>query len=160
MLKNSEIDTLTEEQHNALAWLCRVRHELHCSWESVFEGDSDTITPFDNSLGECEINQVLDDAGLKKIDFNFNFDDMPTENDYYNLLTDEEQEEYEQIAEEYNASHSGMQHTGCSVWKEESGEYDIFVKQMGNLNSKIEEYLRNIDKEHNTNYCPSGITRL
>ena len=40
MEENRQINTLTAEQHEVLAWLCEVRHEVHSNWNSMFLSES------------------------------------------------------------------------------------------------------------------------
>ena len=38
MAKNKEIETLTEEQHDALSQMCSARHELHTHMDRITKG--------------------------------------------------------------------------------------------------------------------------
>lgn len=40
MVQNKEIKTLTEEQHDALAELCELRHNVHANWDTLFVGEN------------------------------------------------------------------------------------------------------------------------
>ena len=39
-------------------------------------------------------------------------------------------------------------------------ERESCLEMAKKFNNDIEKYLASIDKEHGTNYCPSGVTRL
>lgn len=159
-LKNAAIETLTEEQHNVLYWLCSIRHELHVKRDDVFHNNSNALAPFDNSCGECEVNSRLKTAGLKPIDLQFEYVDCPIVSDF-DCLSSDEQEEWEEKAEQCNAENpTGMWHNAISMWIQESWEYKEFMQKTEELNDKIEEYLKEIDEKHGTDYCPSGYTRL
>lgn len=163
MRENAENENLTEEQHDVLAWLCSVRHNFHCNYSDLFnsEGDHDFFDPFDNSCGECEVNQKLEEVGLPKIPFNYDTADIPNEDDYYYVLDDEEKEDWEKKAEEWNREHpSQIFHDGFSIWKENSGSYDEFSDIMDGINNAVEDYLIGIDKKYGTTYCPSGMSRI
>lgn len=131
MEQNKKIETLTEEQHNLLAELCTFRHDLHHNWDSAWNDESQNFGVY------CDgISIYNDDAGLpEKIKQAFGKEpferiDYPTSNTYE--LDDLTWEEgYEQAC-------------------------DLFAQ----VNDEIETFLREIDKEHGTDYAPSGATRL
>lgn len=160
MMANAEIETLTAEQHEVLEWLCTVRHELHINTDSVWDENSDALKPFDNSYGECEVNQRLKEVGLKPIELQFDYLSCPTVSDF-DCLSSDEQAEWEEKADQYNEEHpDGWYHSRISLWKEESWEYEDFKKDMERINTNVENYLKEIDDTHGTSYCPSGYTRL
>ena len=160
MKKNREIKSLTSEQHNVLEWLCKIRHEIHCSTESIWYGNSNSLKSFDNSSSECEVIIRLKEVGLKDFKLNFDYVGLPTEADF-ECLSENEQLEWEEKADNYNNEHpNGMGHSSLSLWREESWEYQEFVECLEDLNTQIEYYLKEIDEEYGTNYCPSGHSRL
>lgn len=143
MRENAEIETLTEEQHNALQKLASIRHKIHTSWESLWNyesGDYDTLWGYI----DYGINEMLVEANLPTIDFNYESGDIPTEADYLDL-TEEEREEYG---------------NDSWTWREESGAFDEFTDFLNEVNNKIEDYLMKVDKEHGTHYAPTGFERL
>lgn len=73
------------------------------------------------------------------------FTDVPTVDDFYEILDDSERAEY---------------NDDLNDWTENSGEYESFVRYMDFQNKLIEDYLRNFDEEHNTNYAPTGWSRF
>lgn len=131
MFENSKIQTLSEEQHEALSELCRMRHEIHSNQESLYISEASEQSLF------SELYQILNE--INKLFKNKlilpNPEDFPSDDDKYNdIIENTEEAEEENLAE--------------------------FYKMMNKLNSDIEKYLKNIDKEHKTNYCPTGATRI
>ena len=144
MRENSEVETLTEEQHEALQELARIRHEIHSSWETMWNDEASDNPRLWNYI-ESGIDEMLTEAELPTIEFNYEPGDIPTAEDYYIFLTEEEQEEYD---------------NDSWKWREESGAFDEFADFLSEVNNKIEDYLRNIDKEYGTHYAPTGFARL
>ena len=68
MAENAEIETLTPEQHDALSWLCGVRHDMHTDGEAFFRAESSNHKTFWEYV-DSTINEKLTDARLKKIIF-------------------------------------------------------------------------------------------
>ncbi len=159
MIKNAEITTLTAEQHETLAWLCGLRHEIHCGWDSMWNVESGDY----NRLwgGYDEINNRLSGCGLKVIDSLPDRLYIPDSMSFDYLLSDEEKMSWDQRAEKFNHDNpnSLYKHTGYSLWMEESGDYSTYLDQMNRINYLIETYLASIDEEHGTDYRPSGATR-
>ena len=158
---NAEIDTLTEEQHEALAELCRIRHELHCNQDDVFNSESCEYAEFRrNFRDDGNVFRLLDDVDLPRITV-LDISELPCSDDYYESLDADERTEWEERAELVNSqSSSTMKHTGFSIWVEESGDYAFFRKRLEVLNKQIEDYLMAIDEEHGTTYCPTGNSRI
>lgn len=146
MRENASIDTLTEEQHSALSALARIRHEIHTNYIRSFEHNSDVEKYIDDESSSC-VNILLKDAHLDPIDFNVSIEDIPSDYDYFEFLSKDERNEWDEKG-------------GYSAWKEESGIFNDFCNIWENINDKIETYLREIDKIHGTNYAPSGMARL
>lgn len=156
-----ECQTLTEDQHDALSWLCGIRHDLHSEdRDRIWYNNSSVLDPFDNGCSS-EVNGHLEEVGLKPIDIDSDFFmNLPNSTDYEYMISDEEREEWESKAEKFNEENPKLPcHSGSSLWKEESGEYIIFCDMLEDLNNKIEDYLREIDEVHHTQYAPSGKYR-
>lgn len=133
--QNAEIESLTEEQHETLAWLCSVRHNLHTTdIRAWFKTD------FDWDILD-RINETLTEANLPAIEF-ADYSDVTTEDDWYYILDEDDRAEYEDINE----------------WIDEVIHEVSNAKEA--INNQIESYLRQIDKEHGTEYCPTGHARL
>ena len=134
--------TLTEEQHDALAWLANTRHKakkvgMACGRDTWFADENPecqwlwNLVDGEHNEDEC-INTVLERAGLPKIVWGFDSFDYNTESICYELGYTEEQ-------------------------IEEEREKTMEMAQM--FNDDIEDYLADIDKEHGTHYCPTKIAR-
>jgi len=136
MEENAKIETLTEEQHNALAWLCAVRHEMHTNKKAFFNSENANNSKFYEYI-DTRINEVLSGCELPCISWTISTFDIVSDIDYYELLDADEQtdDKYDELLSE------------C---------YD----QVEQINKDIENYLRKIDKQHKTNYCPTGATRI
>lgn len=123
--------TLTPEQHDILAELCAFRHDLHHNWDSAWNEESQNFDVYCDGISIYNV-----DAGLpEKIKQAFGKEpfkriDYPTSNTY----------ELDDL-----------------TWEEGFDQAcDLFIE----VNDEIEEFLRDIDKEHGTDYAPSGATRL
>ena len=156
--ENSTVETLTEEQHNTLAWLCEIRHNIHVSGDAMFNTESSEYSYWDylDMNGERgEINNALGEVELPLIEWNGLGEDTPNSSDYTYVLTEEDRIEWENKAEAANLPYGGY-----TLWIEEGEEYQYFLEDKEKINDIIEKYLRNIDRQHGTNYCPTGLTRL
>lgn len=161
MRKNAEVEGLTEEQHEALEWLARWRHEVHCEHDTIWEVNEDSEMA-DILYGDA-IEDELSKAGLPPIKLP-DITDSPTSQDYYEVLTDNERDEWERRAEDETrkAEAKGLRRNygGYEIWLEESGDYEYAMDMLEHWNDVIEEYLRNIDKKYGTQYAPTGIARM
>ena len=133
MYENSKKETLTKEEHEILADLCSLRHEIHTSWEGIWNNnDVDLLQKLYN----------FETGDLPKLDISVDIADIPSQDDYFDDLYDDA-DEYEDLED----------------WVENSEHYEEFCEIMNKINSEIENYLMDIDKEHGTSYCPTGISR-
>lgn len=123
--------TLTPEQHDLLAELCAFRHDLHHNWDSAWNEESQNFDKFANNISEYSVEDGLSEKIMAALgEAPFKRIDYPTSNTYE--LDDLTWEEgYEQAC-------------------------DLFAQ----VNDEIEEFLRDIDRDHGTDYAPSGTTRL
>lgn len=144
MHENAEVKTLTEKQHEALQELARIRHEIHSSWEAMWNDEASDNPRLWNYI-ESGIDEMLTEAELPAIEFNYEPGDIPTAEDYYIFLTEEEQAKYD---------------NDSWKWREESGAFNEFADFLNGVNNKIEDYLTDIDKKHGTHYAPTGFARL
>lgn len=138
MEQNKNIDTLTEQQHDALAWLCSIRHTIHTNQKSMFISNSVDfdLWKYIDGVDDNTIKEKLESVGLPN---NLSWDALFVPSDYdYNMRFNEDKSWYN----DYDAA------------------YEIHIDFLEKVNTDIENYLRNIDKEHGTNYAPSGHTRL
>ena len=136
MAANKEIETLTEEQHDALSWLCSVRHELHSNKDSFFISESSDSGKLYDYI-DFEINQKLSECELPKINWSVPAFQITTDTDFYYNIPESEQndDKYFELKSE------------C-------------YEQLEEINKDIEKYLRKVDEEHKTNYCPTGASRI
>lgn len=157
MADNARVNTLTTAQHEALADLASLRHDLHCNWDGIWYGN------YSNDLIEWEphIVTTLGEVGLPHLSLP-NLDDLCFADDYYLILGDDERAKWETKAEADNTDNPNrsMSHNGFSYWMEKGWEYQQFCEIMGEFNSAIERYLAKIDSEHGTNYTPTGLQRI
>ena len=145
MRQNAEIDSLTEEQHDALATLCTFRHKFHLMNVSYLINseatDDGLLKMIDDEYGEPEINVALEKAGLEPIPFPSSID-LPTDFDWFECMTEEEKAEYKDFNDFCN---------NCA---------DKWFEYKEKVNTLIEQYLKKIDREHGTEYCPTGVGRF
>ena len=171
MAENAEIETLTKEQHEAIERLCTIRHEIHSTdARDMFNSEScehrDLYTYLEELTGftSSGIN-LMESVGLPKLDFG-DWTTWPDDRDYYEFLSDDERQEYEDKAESYmqecteEGNKPAFYVDGYQMWLEEGEEFQFFSDQLAAMNNTIESYLMRIDKEHGTNYCPTGATRI
>lgn len=132
---NKVVNTLTEDQHEVLAWLCSERHRIHSNIKSMFLAESSEYSELWDIV-DSRITKKLNDVGLRN---NLGWDRMDIPNDHdYNTPEDEGGYEMEDYDEAYALCYS-------------------FVEK---INSDIEIFLSSIDKAHGTNYCPTGTHRM
>jgi hypothetical protein len=147
MAKNAENENLTEEQHDALADLCRLRHEFHTSLDNIATGNDN------NNVKRHleEVNDRLDDLNLgrcKAIDDVQELADMNTVVEFKDDYDCPKEEDFEND-DDYQKAYDD--------WRDDM--YTEVYNDFNNINNEIETYLRNIDKKYGTNYAPSGMSR-
>lgn len=133
MRENAKIETLTEEQHDALSDLANLRHQLHTNRGLLFNDEA----PNDNLWKSYDhINEKLTACNLPTIDLPDYTEDFVTTMDY-------------------EIDNEGLSY---SEWHEKYLEK--FYDDMEEVNDKIKAYLRAIDEKYGTKYAPRGATRL
>ena len=140
MRQNRKVKSLTGEQHDALAYLCRVRHEMHAGQDAFFLTDDPRYAAFELLLGRDgngELNRMLKDAGLPTIDI---------DTDIFRAETDKcfKREDFD---------------TDHDYEMARAQAFDASNRLAEKINFEIEEYLRGVDKKHGTDYCPTGEFR-
>ena len=144
MAENALVDTLTDEQHDTLAWLCSIRHKVHSSdaGKCLFycEGaDYDEFWSYIETENQVNpIKTALEDVNLPA--WEWSCDGIAYDNDQIIhtpdfFAEDEREEATEKALEEL--------YTLVERW-----------------NSSIENYLSRIDEIHGTQYCPTGALRI
>jgi hypothetical protein len=130
---------LTEEQADLLEELTAIRHELHTSKESHFNGNSDILKRL------VDLNSLMNDAGIA-----MSF--IPTDEsdfidiDDINVLSEIDDNIPENGTDEYKDWYAD--------------EFSRVSEELEDLNSKIEGFLGNIDATYGTSYKPGGYTRF
>lgn len=141
MAENKEIETLTEEQHDALSQMCSARHELHTNMDRITKGSEQDY------LGSIiEANSALEKSALPIIE------EIPTDTvDYIDIDSIRELEDLGEAPSRDNEDE----------WQEwYDAEYSRIHDELSKLNQKIEKYLEQIDIEYGTHYAPSGASRI
>lgn len=140
MEKNKDAcNTLTEEQHEALARLCSARHDFHSNIDTCVKGEDSTYT---DELINANADLVASGLpAIKGVPASFeDYIDIDTIALLYQLggIPEDDEEREEWYSTEYERIY---------------GEYE-------DLNTVIEDYLREIDKTHGTHYAPTGALRV
>lgn len=133
-LANSEIETLTPEQHEKIQELCEMRHKLYSG--DMFGAES-------SCLGECSryFLERIEIEGVGVLDIGSEIDNLVTAIDLdleYYEIDEDERPEYQDAYNEFKRFN-----------------YD----QIEGMNEKIEEFLADIDERFKTHYCPTGKSR-
>lgn len=129
MQSNKSINSLTEEQHDALAFLCSARHNLHSQKDKA-------IKSIENGLVReiLYANAQIKESGLKVMSFVGDDRSDYIDIDTLDILDIDGDDEYDD-------------------------EYNRISNELEELNDKIEKYLSEIDSEFGTNYAPTGLLR-
>lgn len=132
---------MTEEQAELISELCRLRHELHTNMDKVTVSDADLRIK--SKL--VKLNAAIRESGLKPAEC------MPSdESDYIDI--DDIDVLYE--CDEWPES-------GTQEWQDKyDDEYARIYSELEQLNSDIEKYLTEIDKQYGTKWCPTGVLRI
>jgi hypothetical protein len=144
MRKNAEVETLTEEQHEALSDICRIRHMMHsnmaCGLYYTNSSDYNNWDYIDTACCENNlIKEIIDNAQLPEWDWKFDMSDVTMDYDLSLSDFDDDENEYNAAADKAISAISRI----IERW-----------------NSSIESYLKKIDEEHGTEYCPNGSSRI
>lgn len=128
--KNREMcNTLREEQHEVLEWLCLVRQKIYWNEEDLFFTESSNFNEFSSWI-MIGISERLFDAELPPLVFSFDPLEWPDDTwRSYNECTDEAWEKL------------------FDVLRDESHEY---AKR---FDADVELYLASIDEQYDTEYC-------
>jgi hypothetical protein len=139
MDQQRKVGNLTEEQHDALEYLCKARHDLHSNMDSIVKFDE-----YGYKQNIIKANVKLYESELKPMGFvgydlsgYVDIDDINLLKQIENV-PDIDSEEYQD-------------------WYD--GEYYRIYGELEELNKKIENYLSEIDEKYGTNYCPTGLSR-
>lgn len=133
MEEQKQVSSLTEEQHDALAQVCSMRHELHCNLDSLIISESTNFSKFNNWLcGDSDESfyMILKSVGIDN-DLQWSPEDLPTDDSMWSDFYSDYDEFYD-----------------C--------EYDVASA----IHNHVENFLRKIDEEYGTSYAPTGTHRL
>jgi hypothetical protein len=135
-------DLLTEEQIDAVEWLCKVRHDLHVNGDKVLfyteQAEHDYYT-------DLVTERITDTMQEQFPDFPVIYIDVVELNDDYCWGSPDiiDQSDYNNDFDEY--------------YLESTRE---IREQIERINTIIEDWLREFDEKYNTSYCPTGATRI
>ena len=164
MERQREITTLTEEQHDALAALCSLRHRIHSDHraaDSLFctgSGDYDEYWQAMQGMAEDfrPMHYVFADlmaAGLPR--FRFSEDGCGYCNDM-----DWNDDEYEDDdGTVYPAGIDQNENENLFWEKYEACKRPLYAL-VEDWNWAVEQYLQAIDEAHGTSYAPTGAQRI
>ena len=132
---------MTEEQAGFISDLCRLRHELHTHMDAVTRSDADLRI----KAKLVAANAAIKGSGLTPVPC------IPTgEGDYIDIDDIDELLEIEDWPE-----------SGTDEWQKKwDEEYSRIYGELEQLNSDIEHYLADIDKQYGTAWFPSGALRV
>ena len=132
---------MTEKQAELISELCSLRHELHSNMDKVTKSDSQ----LDIKGQLVELARKIDEEGLPQVP------GIPiAECDYIDIDSLEELLEYDAWPE-----------SGTQEWQDKyDDEFWRIHGELSNLNSEIEKYLADIDKQFGTSWCPTGALRI
>jgi len=150
MQDNAEITTLTPDQHEALATLCATRHWLHCLSGDVlyntehpeYDQVSELVTDITGE-GEATIIDLIEATQIQY--------DTTKIKEYMNQIE----------LMDNDAMHEGLEEADEDTQNEmiytAKSAYSTVLNE---INNEIERFLKLVDREHETNYCPTGALRV
>lgn len=148
MAENKKIESLTEEQHEALSDIAKKRHDLHINFESAFLTESSKYDDFNFYPSEWEI----EDSEIVKL---INENNLPEikihKRTYNNWINDQE-------------FHEEMKELNIDSGTSEYNEKLNYAKEITNdtlnlLDQDVRDYLAYIDYLYGTNYAPNRATK-
>lgn len=130
---------LTEDQVKGIMEIAGIRHEIHCiDALRILENSNHDSEKFYNAPDR--IAEIIEENDLPEFESEIDFVELPTSDDYYELYEDE----YEDLND----------------WIENSGCINQISDAKEKFNGEIEAYLKKIDEESGTAFCPTGVTRI
>ncbi len=128
MEKNTEVESLTKEQHSALAELAALRHDVHVNSWMITGSDTTNFLPYKDGL--IGINKILKSSGLP--------------------IIEELGQRYGQIIAAYHKSYDIHERKKMDDFQRLRAEF------LSWFNNSVKSYLKKIDQEYGTKYCPVG----
>ncbi len=157
MMENAENKSLTLEQHEALAELCKIRHEIHSAGVDHIWADQNELTDLmrvQDRLNELDLPcPTFYDEGEINGSYIVCYDDYCD-----HTISDEWQEAHDACIDDVDndEDYPGSELDWCIVDYMKSKLAD----QLEDLNRQIEKYLKSIDEKYGTDYEPSGASRI
>lgn len=132
---------MTEEQAELISDLCALRHELHTNMDKVTSSDNDLCI----KSRLVRLNAAIRESGLKPAEC------IPSDKGDYIDIDD--------IDLLYETDEWPERNT--REWQDKyDDEYARIYSELEQLNSDIEKYLAEIDKQYGTSWCPTGALRV
>lgn len=129
---------MTAEQAELISRLCSLRHDLHTNMDEVTKTDDNMI-----KRDLVNLNSEIAASGLPYVEC------IPTETeDFIDIDTIDGLYDYGDVPKD---------DAERKQWYEEN--YERIYKELEDLNTNIEHYLADIDKQYNTHYAPTGALR-
>lgn len=141
-ITNEEIavqNGMTEAQAWLISKLCTIRHTLHCNIDRIVKGGEDNSISHDIE----DIEDVINESGLPELDITSTLYDIDDMNgliyDYGdNVPEDHDSQEFKD-------------------WYDDN--YERIYSELEDVNKNIELYLKKIDRQYGTHWCPTGQLR-
>ena len=132
---------MPEEWEDGLLALTSLRHKLHSTdRRDLFNCEcSDNLFDIVN-----QIDQALSESKMPEIKYSIDVIELPDDEVYFYVLSDEERDSYEDYSD----------------WLENSGAFEEFCEGVETINKDIERYLKEIDQKYGTSFEPTGSTRI
>ena len=127
----------------AMAWLCSVRHRIHCNINDLYNEECSGYDEMERLL--CGgIQDELEAAGLKN---SLNWDgEMASVPSLYCI---DDEHGLDPLDDDYEERKD-------AAMSEDLAELGKFGSK---VNAEIEEFMREIDREYGTSFCPTGALR-
>lgn len=151
---------MTDGQIEALTEICHIRHEIHsCDRMRMFNDESVESSEWSGAVDKIE--RLIGDTDLPPISWSSDYSMTPSTFDYFNILSEDERDQWEERADQITAETGGrIRHTGLSAYIEEGEDFKDFLEDVESFNRDVEQYLSEIDRIYSTNYCPTGWARM
>ena len=149
-IETAKANGMTEEQAEAVAWMCAQRHWMHThDGSDIANGEASAnseLTGFicQNYSGDGDDEFAVCSAILNEQPFMpCEASELPAYDDWDYVLDDDDKEEYNG---DYVAFRDAMNAKAGDI--------------LQNINNQIENWLTKIDEKFGTAFCPTGATRL
>lgn len=129
---------MTKEQAGLISDLCALRHELHTNIQHYLCNNTEACKAL------YDMVERIDESGLQELDLGDYWGGDYIDIDDFEMLF-----ETVKVPEDDNERNEWFDNEGWRI----SQDWE-------NVNSIIEEYLRLIDKQYGTKWCPTGALRI